>query len=296
MWIVVGGDGLIGSRLAAPDERSPHRVVPTSRRSGAAPGTLHADLAVADFREVVDAGPSVVFLCAAMTGMKACEDDPALAHRVNVSAPVELAAALIERGAFVLFLSSNTVFDCQTGQPDESSMPSPANAYGRQKAEAERRLREIPGADRRLAIVRLSKVLEPDAGMPASFRRKLAAGETCAAFDDLLMSPVSVQYVVDGLREVARRELPGIFHLSGAAVVSYAEFARELARRCGWEVSLVHAASSLSVGASVPFRPRYPALGMQTTSERLGCRPQSLEDFWQDFLGEAPTGAMELRR
>lgn len=244
---------------------------------------MRADLASGDWAAVVEARPDVVFLCAALTSMQTCEEDPVLAGRVNVDAPVELAARLMEQGAFVVFLSSNTVFDGNTPDPDEASPPSPGNAYGRQKARAEAGLRAIRGADRRLAVVRLSKVLVPDAGVPGTFRRKLEAGQTCDAFDDLLLCPVSATFVVNGLRIVAMRREAGIFHLSGAATLSYADFARELARQFGWDPALVRATS----GGALPFRPRFPALGMGRTRERLGVAPESAEDFWRHFRSEA---------
>lgn len=224
-----------------------------------------------------------MFLCAALTAMNACESDPDLARRINVDAPVELAAHLMARGAFVVFLSSNTVFDGSTPDPDEDSPIAPANAYGRQKADAEARLRAIPGADRQLAIVRLSKVLSPDTGVPAVFRGKLASGQPCDAFADLLLCPVSPAYVVSGLRAVATRRATGNFHLSGATTLSYAEFARQLARQFGWDPALVRPVT----GAALPFRPRFPALGMRRTRARLQLSPETPESFWRHFGEEA---------
>lgn len=284
-WVVIGGDGLIGSRLARCDEAAGPRVIPTTRR-GAGRTAMQVDLATGDYDAVVEVRPAVVFLCAALTGMKACEDEPALARRINVTAPVDLATRLMREGAFVIFLSSNTVFDGNTPHPEEHSPLSPANAYGRQKAEAEQALRSIPGAERQLAVVRLSKVLVHDAGVPAQFRRRLESGETCEAFDDLLMSPVSAPFVVTGLREIARRAAPGIFHLAGASVLSYADFARDLARRFGWDVALVRPTSCVRAGADTPFRPRHPELGMSGTRRQLGIDPEPLEHFWSCFCSD----------
>lgn len=291
LWVVVGGEGLIGSRLSRLAVANWPRVVPTTRRPGRASGWLHADFSTGDWEDVVGARPEVVFVCAAITGMKACEEEPERARQVNVEAPVELAAQLMSLGTFVLFLSTNAVFDGNTPDPDEDAHVMPANAYGRQKADAEAALRLLPGADRQLAIVRLSKVLVPDAGIPAVFRRQLEAGQICEAFDDLLMCPVSADYVVDGLGVIAARREPGVFHLSGVDSISYASFARKMAASFGWAHSLVKPVT----GAPLPFRPRYPALGMRRTRERLQFAPESPAAFWSRFRGDSAASREEFR-
>src|ERR1039457_3620111 len=108
-WVVVGGDGLIGSYLADWSGQIAAQVVLTTRGQAAKDGHLFADLDGDRVEGIVSAGAEVVFLCAAMTNMRACLENPELSQRVNVTATVRLAAQLIEQGAFVIFLSSNTV-------------------------------------------------------------------------------------------------------------------------------------------------------------------------------------------
>ena len=79
-------------------------------------------------------------LAAAVTKLDACERDPEATARVNVEANLALAAMLASQGVYVVFLSSNQVFDGTRPHRLGSEPTSPQTVYGRQKAEVESRL------------------------------------------------------------------------------------------------------------------------------------------------------------
>lgn len=287
-WLVVGGDGLIGRRVAVDARSIAGSVVTSSRRPGPHSGQVFADLATGNVSAVTAVGAEVVFLCAAMTNMQACLDSPELTYRVNVTETVKLASQLVKQGAFVVFLSSNTVFNGLVSMPDEDEPAEPVTEYGLQKSITERQLLSLPGASEQIAIVRLSKVLSASLGMAAEFLRRFRAGETCPAFDDLRISPVSLSYVTNGLLEIASGKLSGLFHLSGADELSYADFARRLAKHVASDPELVKAVPARSALANVLFNPRYPALGMKRTQIRLGIAPEPLCGVLKDLSGNLP--------
>ena len=280
---MVGGDGLIGSRLADWAGRVDAELLFTTRRRSARVGRLFADLANDRVEEIASAGANVVLFCAAMTNLRACENEPELSYRINVSATVGLAERLVEQGCFVVFLSSNAVFDGRTAWPQEQHAHSPTCEYGRQKASTERLLMGLPGAADHVAVVRLSKVLSPGAGMVAEFLRRLRARERCKAFEDLKISPISLRYVADALSKIASRRLPGIFHLSGAEELSYAQFAFKLAERLGAGAELIQQVCSVREGMDVVFRPTHPGLGMRRTRSLLGIDSESLDELLLEF-------------
>lgn len=285
-WVVVGGDGLIGSHLACLSEKISSQIILTTRRKDAGGSRVYADLDEGHVADVLAAKPDVVFLCAAMTSMQACRENPEQSCRINVTGAVSLASQLVRQGAFVVFLSSNTVFNGLTDRPDEHEPYVPVTEYGRQKARAEQQMMAIPGAGEHIAIMRLSKVISPRAGMAVEFLRHFRAGESCQAFEDLKMSPISLGYVTDALLAIASRKLPGIFHLSGAEELSYSEFARRLAAHIGVKPELVKGVSAQSAGVDVLFSPKFPALGMGRTSALLGILPEPIERLLEEITVE----------
>jgi dTDP-4-dehydrorhamnose reductase len=283
-WLVVGGDGLIGRRLAIDAKRFVSSVVISSRRPHRHSGHVFADLATGDIQALTATVPDVAFLCAAMTNMQACQEKPELSYRVNVTETVHLAAQLVKQGAFVVFLSSNTVFNGYVERPNEDEPHSPVTEYGLQKSQAEQRLLTIPGANEHIAIVRLSKVMSPDAGIASEFLRRLRACESFPAFTDLSMAPISLSYAAIGLLQVASRKLPGLFHLSGAEELSYAEFAFRLAGHISAKADLVKAVSSRSALVNVIFSPKFPALGMKRTRKLLCIEPEPLSQVLENLV------------
>jgi dTDP-4-dehydrorhamnose reductase len=190
---------------------------------------------------------------------------------------------LIEQGAFVVFLSSNTVFDGTAPWPEERQIYSPTCEYGRQKASAEQMLLALPGAAERMAVVRLSKVLSSQLGMAAEFLRRLRLKEHCDAFVDLKMSPISLRYVANGLLAIASRKLPGVFHLSSAEEPSYAQFAVRMANHVGADAALIQPVTSVQAGVDIMFRPEHPGLGMSRTRSILGIEPESLNSLFHEL-------------
>lgn len=270
-FLVVGADSQIGAGLVACLNKAGATVRGTTRRNEKLTAdSIFLDLARPEELHVVEGAYACAFLCAGITAMSACEDGPERAYRVNVTNTLRLARRLHAAGARIVFLSSNAVFNGKSARPDEDAGYCPSTEYGRQKAAVERELMALPGGAGSLAVVRLSKVLSPVSDMAGEFIGKLADGAPCTAFDDLLMSPVSLQYVVDALANIACSDLSGIFHLSGAEEMSYAEFARSLAVRIGADPDLVRPCHCADAGAKLWFRPEHPALGMKRTGELLG--------------------------
>ena len=101
--LVVGGDGLIGRALTAALGSGARS---TSRRAGA---ELYLDLAQpgAFHPPAVD----TAWLCAGVARIAEVEADPSGSAAVNVEGSVSLAERLIAAGSFVVYLSTNLVFD-----------------------------------------------------------------------------------------------------------------------------------------------------------------------------------------
>jgi dTDP-4-dehydrorhamnose reductase len=283
--LVVGGDGLVGTRLFALMQKLGADVMATTRRredTGVA-NRVFFDLAD-PMTELPSSAYSVAFLCAAITGIAVCEDDPVRTYQINVLNTVALAKRLIADGTRIVFLSSNTVFDGVAAWPDEETPYSPTCEYGRQKVSVERQLLSLSTPSVPVMIVRLSKVLAPGTGMVLDFVRHLMAGEPCTAFTDLRMCPVSPDYTTGSLLTIARAGISGIFHLSGEIELSYADFASRLAIRLGADPSLVQPGLSTASGARVVFRPTHPGLGMQRTRLLLGIGAEPFSNLMKQLF------------
>jgi dTDP-4-dehydrorhamnose reductase len=243
-WLVIGADGAIGGELLRTLRSNSMRTVGTTRRTDAEAGMMRLDLAAEPANWPLRDRFDVAFLCAAVTSIERCRQNPAESRLVNVERTLRLARTLLEWGTHVVFPSTNHVFDgthaCQ--KPDAATRPR--TDYGRQKAEIERELLTISGA----TIVRFTKVIPRRMKLLCDWAASLKNGQTITPFHDMYLSPVPLAFAVGALQRIGERKPGGIVHVSGECDVSYAEVATLLARRLGVSPGLVQPISFASAG------------------------------------------------
>jgi dTDP-4-dehydrorhamnose reductase len=283
---VIGGDGGIGRSLASGLRASGWAVTSTSRRTGQG---AHLDLARPPVGDWLDGHYDVTILCAAITSIAACERDPDTARLVNVTHTVELARRLASSDSFIIFLSSNLVFDGSVPGLGPDSPVNPQCVYGRLKAEAEFALQDAIDA---LAVVRLTKVIGPETMLFRQWFERLEAGLPIEPFDDAVMAPISDRFAVDGLLAVADRRSRGVFHLSAETDITYGAAARHLARAVGAVDAKILPRSWRTAGLSAAAMPQHTWLDSSTTRAHLGlasCPPyrafETLLAWWSAFSG-----------
>jgi len=291
-YLVVGADSLVGGGLFRALQKQGHRVLTSTRRKD----TVGGDRVYLDFeceeRFVPPPGIDYAFIVAAATNYDRCEKDP-LAYEINVRHIPRLVASLLEQGVFVTFISTNSVFGGERPWPREEDPHAPGIAYARQKDEAEKIIRAAArrvGAENRLNIVRLTKIMDSNTSPLPNWFAAWEQGKPVEPFSDLIFAPMSVQFVGEALASIGEAHVPGDLHLSGAENVSYVDLAHELAKRLGVDPMLIAPTTATARGVNIPFKPRYSGLGMQRTTVLTGLTPQTLEQVVRDI---APRPAHE---
>lgn len=128
------------------------------------------------------------------------------------------AVAAAARGARLVHVSTDLVFDGTRGRYREDDALAPVGSYGRSKAEAERRVAELhPGA----TIARTSLIY---GGASPGPQERLAAQGT-RFFVDEIRSPVQVGDLASTLLDLLEVDVAGPLHLGGADDVSRFDFA-----------------------------------------------------------------------
>jgi dTDP-4-dehydrorhamnose reductase len=293
-YLVIGGDSLVGGSLARALEARGHRMLASTRRRD----TLREGRVVFDFEDEstfrVPAGVDYAFVVAAATNYERCEKDP-LAYRVNCELIPRSVASLLEQGIFVTFISTNSVFGGERPWPEEDAPHAPGIAYAKEKAEAEKRIRaeaQRLGAEDRLSIVRLTKILNEETPPLPGWFSAWARGQTIEPFADLVFAPMSVRFVGEALATVGEKRVPGNLHLSGAENVNYVDFAMKLARRLGVDSRLIAPTTAEAKGVHIAFKPRYSGLGMRRTTELTGLTPQPIDDVVDELTASRIAACM----
>ena len=137
--MICGSSGQLGYDCAQVMGRS-YEVVPTDLEE-----LDITDLAAVD-KMISQITPDVVINCAAYTNVDECETRQALAWKVNVEGPRNLALGVKKHGGQLIHVSSDYVFDGTRGAPEpyvEEDEPNPLSYYGKTKLESELAVREI---------------------------------------------------------------------------------------------------------------------------------------------------------
>lgn len=236
--LVTGASGFLGWNVCAQAEPG-WSVCGVAHRHADAVwpglGVVRADLVQWEaFAERLDVlCPDLILHLAAFSDTNFCERHPQLTHQLNVVVPERLARWSEAHGRVLCFVSSGQVFDGRHPPQGPHTPVSPINAYGRQKAEAERRVR---AASPRAMVVRVPVMFGWGSPVRSSFFsqwvRRLRAGQVVPAFVDEVRSFLSGRAAAQGLWVLMRHALERpeevcgrTFHLGGKEAVSRYAFA-----------------------------------------------------------------------
>lgn len=248
--LIIGGNSTLGTALKFALPNHGVEVFATSRNPGE---EFFLDLAgdPTSWPELPQC--EVAYLCAAITKLDACENDPKATAFINVTRTSEIAKRLHAQGSFVVFLSTNHVFDGSKPHRRYDEPTCPINEYGRQKVATEKAVLEMGNS----AVLRLTKIITTPFPMFEQWKQDLRAGKKVQAFDNLGVAPTTLGLAVDALREVGNAKKAGIWQLSAPNDVTYYELAVAIAKKVGAEPTLVEATNSASKNIPANFVPRY---------------------------------------
>jgi dTDP-4-dehydrorhamnose reductase len=166
---------------------------------------------------------------AAMTDVDACEGDPDLALRVNRDATRHVADLARERGATLVYVSTDYVFDGSKRSPYLEEDPTdPINAYGRSKLEGER---AAGSSGAKTLIVRTSWLFGPGGkNFVDTIASKLERGESLRVVDDQKGSPTYSRDLAHAIELLLRRGSQGTVHATNSGATTWYGLAREIAR------------------------------------------------------------------
>lgn len=263
--LIIGIDSVIGRSLENVLIQNGWTVFGTSRRfCERQSNVFYLDLAnVAEM--CLDLSFDVVYLCANVTKIKDCEENPDYAKLINVEAQIKLAEYFLNQNAHIVYLSSNAVFSGQKPAYKTTDLLCPKTYYGECKSLVEEALLRMSG---QITIVRLTKVFTPEFPLILQWRMDLRNNKVIEPFSDLRVCPISVFTVSQCLKEIAEKVIKGIVHLSGSTDVSYLDVAEYLAGLLNAPKDLIKGAAMLDSRKHMEYIPVYASLDM-SESDRL---------------------------
>jgi dTDP-4-dehydrorhamnose reductase len=216
--LVFGGTGMLGRAVAA------H----WRRRGAAALALSHAQADVTDrgaLAEWTDRfRPELVVNCAAFTRVDDCETERERAMATNGAAVANVVAAAERAGADLVQVSTDYVFDGESGLPyGEDAPTAPLSVYGESKLAGEREALVYP----RSLVVRSSWLFGPGGPNFVTAMLRLAGGPL-RVVDDQVGCPTYTPFLARAIWDLAGHGTRGVIHYCNRDAVSWYGFAREI--------------------------------------------------------------------
>jgi dTDP-4-dehydrorhamnose reductase len=222
---------------------------------------------------VLRASPDAVLNAAAYTAVDRAESEREIAYAVNRDGAVHLAAAAAEAGARFAHVSTDFVFDGESGRPyrpDDAA--APINVYGASKLAGEEAVRALaPQA----LILRTAWVYSPHGGnfVKTMLRLMGERGEVRVVADQF-GTPTSATTLAHTLWDLVTAGAGGVFHHTDAGAASWYDFAQAIGEEA-FAAGLLEAEPRVIPIATADYptparRPAFSVLDKTETWARLG--------------------------
>ena len=231
--------------------------------------------------DVVQAG-DVVLNCAGWTAVDDAETHEAEAFAANAVGPANLARATAARGALLVHVSTDYVFDGAGSQPYAEDDPcAPRSAYGRTKLAGEWAVRAL---DPTALILRTAWLYGAHgACFPKTMARLASQRDRLDVVADQCGQPTWTADVAALALALVGADAPGgIYHATSSGSATWFDFARAAVAAAGHDPGIVHPTTSAAYPRPAA-RPSWSVLG-HTTVTALGLEPIGP---WQDRWAEA---------
>lgn len=287
--LVTGASGLLGSKLAEFAIDAGHVVFPVCNQHPTTRGNaLRVDLTNAEEvrKTLVESRPEVVLHTASITDVDFCERNPGLAMETNGEATKTIAQTCNELNSFLVYVSTDYVFDGLTGLYREEDRPNPVNVYGRSKLLGEEMVSKFAGDS---CIVRTSVVFGWGREYRPNFATwlldRLSKGESVSVIDGQYASPTLNTHLARMLLEAAERRINGTVHIAGTDRLSRYQFAGGLAREFGYDLKLLVPTAPAAVNWYAK-RPPDSSLNVEKAIRIFKLKPCTVNDELREFKME----------
>jgi len=204
--------------------------------------------------------PVDIFIhCAAYTAVDKAESDKENTFLLNGSASGSIASFLSEKGAKLIYISTDYVFDGKSATPlTEEAETNPINVYGASKLEGEKLvLKNNPLTQ----VIRTSWVYSTHGNnFVKTMIRLMKERNSINVVDDQTGSPTYAADLAAAIMQMLETNhfIPGIYHYSNEGETSWFSFAKEIKRLTGSHCDVLPIPSS---GFPTPAkRPAYSLL------------------------------------
>ena len=285
--LVTGSAGLVGQQVVK-DLSNSHQVFSCYNESKPEYGdSVKMDL---KNREMISSiltekKPDIVIHLGAMTGVDLCEKEKTSASEINTKATEIIAKECSKLNSFLVYVSTDYVFDGNLGMYKEDDVTNPLGFYGKSKLEGEK---VVQNFSTNWCIARTSTPfgLHPTKkSFPMWVIENLQKQKQIDILIDQFTSPTYIPNLSRMLIEISERRITGVIHAAGASKISRYQMASMVSDKLNLDGTLLKQIS-INKMKWVAQRPKDSSLDVSRASSILNEKPQKIDQSLNLFIDE----------
>jgi len=286
-FLVTGSAGLIG-RQVVKDLSETHEVFSCYNKSKPEFGIpTKMDLLNHEMISNVlsEKNPDIVIHLGAMTAVDLCDTQQDNALKINSQATEILAKECSKINSFMVYVSTDYVFNGNSGLYKENDVTNPLGFYGKSKLLGEKSIQNFSS---NWCIARTSTPfgLHPTKkSFPIWVIENLQKQKQIDVLTDQFTSPTYVPSLSRMLIEISERHLTGIIHVAGASKISRYEMASLVSDKLGLDGKLLREISINDIKWEAQ-RPKDSSLNVSKAISILNQKPQKIDHDVNLFIDE----------
>ena len=217
--------------------------------------TLKIDITnIKNCEKILNLKPDIIINTAAITNVDYCEKFERNAFDVNVTGTKNIAEIAEKLGSKLIHISTDAVFSGDKKFYVEEDKPNPISVYGKTKLESEKIVSKVNDS----VILRPSVLF---GWVPFEYVKTIDESRKTMNFglwvidqlyknnkisivNDQINTPTLADNLAENIIEIIKKDLTGIFHLSGLSCISRLDFSKKIAKTFGYSDNLISSISS----------------------------------------------------
>ena len=258
--LIIGSDGFIGKSISSYLKNKKYDILNTSRKN------INSEKIFFDLNDDINKlksiKPDSVIICAGITSVNYCKDNPKYSSEVNILGIKKIIDHFKIKNSQVIYLSTSQVFNGRTPYQKKHSSTSPLSEYARQKLLSEKLILNNNGV-----VIRVTKILSKETELIREWQRLLSSNKQINVFSNLPIAPLSIGFVCEFIKKVIDKNSSGLFQLSPKDDIKYIDLAKRLANKINSNENLVNSILAKPKDIGYESIPEFATLDM--SSEEL---------------------------
>ncbi len=291
--LVTGISGLLGSNIALSGKN--WRNFKIFGTFNSTPVTLGQESVKMDLRNeqevarvLQDVHPDIIIHAAAYTDVDGCEENQKLARAVNVKGTERIVNYAEKTGTKVVYISTDYVFDGETGNYTENDEVDPVDYYGQTKLDGEKIISTLEN----YLICRISVLYGFEPTDTLNFAtwllRELRQENTVKLIDDQYVTPTLASNAGRAIKFLLEERKQGVYHISGRECVNRYDFGVKLAEVFDLDTHLIQRAKMRQMNWTAA-RPKRSCLNTDKL-KREGFEPMNVMEGLKEFKSQEERG------